>query len=85
MLSIQEAIKKFNHERPGLTVTKAAEYKTTHYLLNAVYNTKEIDFGTPFYLVDKSTGKITDFVVMSDLKGFSDAIHNHEIDLRNSK
>lgn len=80
MISVKEAVKIFKDEYPELTITKAANYKG-YWLLCAVRDLNKIDYGDPYYVVDKMNGMIFKFVPAADFKGFINAISNHEVDI----
>ncbi len=81
MLTIEEAMAALEEYAPGRTITEAFLYKDS-YLLTAPRSTKDIDYGDPYYLVNKKTGQVRNFLPMSDLPGFFNAMTNHPVKLK---
>ena len=78
MLTIDESVIALKKFAPGRIITEAFLYKDS-YLFTAPKSMEGIDYGDPYYLVDKKTGQVRNFLPMTDLSGFFNAMANHPV------
>lgn len=82
MISVKKAYALLKEKFPKRTVTEAAEYDNRFWVFVAVEDPNQMDFGNPFYLVDKRSGEIHNFSPVNDPNKFNDAFLNRGIELR---
>lgn len=78
MIDVKKAYKILQEYLPGYTITKAANYKN-YWLFCAVQDPNKIDYGDPYWVVDKMNGMVFKFTPAADFDGFIRAISNHTI------
>ena len=72
-------IEHFNDQFPKLMVTRVIDYDNQHYVVEAVRNVNVADYNSPYYGVDKKSGKITSFIPSIDLDAFFEAMEKHTL------
>lgn len=80
-MTAKEAYSSFMKKHPGLTVTEAAEYDDKYFLFVAVEDPDRIDYGDPFYLIDRKTGEIKNFSPIDDLDKFEEALDERDLSI----
>ena len=86
MYTPKAALQMFNREHRDLTVTAMGNYKTSHYVLTAVKDPNKTDYSDPYYLVNKETGRATQFIPqLDDIDELQNAFYEHAIDLKTLK
>lgn len=82
MISAKEAANLVNKYFPNRRATRVCDYKG-NYLIEApdkgFIKIGETDFSDPYFLVEKSSGKIKPFVPVEDLYGFQNSMVNKVI------
>lgn len=78
-MDYRKTIAVFTKKFPNLTVTRCIDYDKRHFVIEAVEDTTATDHNSPYYGVDKKTGKITGFVPALDLDAFFDAVEKRTI------
>ena len=74
MMNYKQAIIAFRKKFPKLTVTRCIDYDKEHYVVEALENVNVPNYNSPYYGVDKRTGKITGFIPAFDIEGFNEAV-----------
>lgn len=67
----------FARTHPELKIIKTAVYDDRYYIIEAVKDEKEIDFNSPFYLMDKNSGLTEPFSPLQDLSKFHTAFRDN--------
>ena len=83
MIDIFEAMAELK-KNTSRTVLHAYDYDTDFYLLEAVKDSKTIDYGGSYYAVNKNDGSIYHYSCNADFDKFFDAINNRKIDISNT-
>lgn len=79
MVKSKEAMSLFRKKFPELTITRAAVYDDTYYIVEALKNPNEVDYSDPYYVIDKNTGKISGFLPTDNLARFHAAFRDNSI------
>lgn len=78
-MEYRNAIDAFAKKFPALTVTRCIDYDKRHFVIEAVEDTTAANYNSPYYGIDKKTGKITGFVPALDLDAFFDAVEKRTV------
>lgn len=78
-MNYEKAINIFEKEFPKLTILKCVDYDEEHYVIEAVEDVDATDYNSPYYGVDKKTGKVTSFIPSMDLDAFFEAVENRTV------
>lgn len=76
----KEALDRFRETYPQLTIRKAYDYDTEHYIFMAMEPDVEEDFNDPFFLVSKTGMYAYNFVPFFNMPAFDRALEN-EVEL----
>lgn len=79
MISYKDAIAFFNKRLPTLVVTRCIDYDETHFVIEAVESLDTANYNSPYYGVDKRTGKVTSFIPSLDLDAFFEAVEDRTV------
>lgn len=74
-----EAIDTFKRRFPKLVVTRCVDYNERYFVIEAVENPNVPNYNSPYYGIDKISGKITSFIPTLDLDAFFEAVENRTI------
>lgn len=74
----QEAYAAFNKKYSKLTVTECIDYDKDHYVFVAVENPNEVDYGDPYYGVNKRNGEVSYFAP-DDIEEWLDACEERSV------
>lgn len=79
MIEGDKIAKVFAKTHSDLTILKIAVYDGRNYIIEAVKDSKGVDFNSPFYLMDKNTGLTEPFSPLSNLEKFHKAFRDNQI------
>ena len=83
MNKVPDAARLLLKRHPDVRIEECALYNLNYYLFTAPSTPKgEPDYNDPYYLVGIFTNDVLTFDPTSDLKGFLNAIHKRNINLR---
>lgn len=79
MMTIKEALNKFNKKHPELKVESAYQLKSNgkRYFLICAPEFED-DYNDPFYAVDQVTGQVSNYIPTADFDNFNIAME-HEV------
>lgn len=72
-ISSDDAKKKVESTFPGVKVKEMYDYDKEWYMVMATEK-EEVDFGSPYYLVGKTNGRVCSFSPLTNLSKFNKAL-----------
>lgn len=79
MMTVDQAKEKFNKEYPDKNIKAVAAYDNNTYLFIAMDKGNDKEVGDPNYLINKKTGKITQFNPMDNFEKFNSALKRRRL------
>lgn len=76
MKSLEECKKIFKNKFPNLTITNVVDLDKNSYVFTALLNPNKVNDNDPFYMINKNTGKISEYNPILDLERYSNALYN---------
>lgn len=79
MLTLEECKKRFNSQYKNLKIMEIVDLDKSNYVFTAVEKPSDIDYGDPFYKINKINGSISLYSPINDLDNWYEASYKRSI------